>query len=127
MTSSLAEGSHVFLEHVHPVWKDDSSASGSPQSPTGGMHSPQSATGKQSGRVELPFEFDFPTEFSVGGSGNGKDPDSNSTGSGKQYATPQTLMERGVSATIVYEVVLKVVSGAFFRSAHKYVCFILHA
>ncbi|RXW19384.1 hypothetical protein EST38_g6483 [Candolleomyces aberdarensis] len=115
VTSSLAEGSHVILEHVHSVWKNDSSTSGVvPESPTAASSPPQLAGGKLSGRVELPFEFDFPTEFSVGG----KDSNSKSTGA-QQHSTPQTLMERGVSATVVYEVVLKVVAGGFFRNTQK--------
>ena len=114
VTSSLTEGSQVFLEHVHPVWKNDAV----PQSPTAIASPPALAGGKLSGRVELPFDFVFPTEFSAGG----KDSNSRSTSS-QQHSTPQTLMERGVSATVLYEITLKVISGAFFRSTQKYVIF----
>ncbi|KAJ2915631.1 hypothetical protein MD484_g4814, partial [Candolleomyces efflorescens] len=117
VTSSLTEGSQVFLEHVHPVWKNDAV----PQSPTAVASPPALAGGKLSGRVELPFDFVFPTEFSAGG----KDSNSKSTSS-QQHSTPQTLMERGVSATVLYEITLKVISGAFFRSTQKIVANVLY-
>jgi hypothetical protein len=69
---------------------------------TPGSSAPQTAKNKLSGRFEWPFEFPFPKDFSVGGGTNAL-----------PYTSPQTLLERGVNVTVIYEIVVKVVSGSF--------------
>jgi len=105
VTSSLAEGSHLFLEHVHPVWNKDTArdlpVEASPRPPS------DLARGKFCGEFQWPFAFPFPTEFS--------------TRKGTttcRHPTPQTLVERGINTTIIYEIVVKVVTG-FFRNKHR--------
>ena len=101
MTSSLSEGSHLFLEVTHPLWK-----SGSP----GAEGAAQPNTGKLQGRYEWPFSFPFPTEFqghtSTRKARQGQE-------DAELLATPQTVLERGINVNVVYEVLVKITSGFF--------------
>ncbi|KAF5329050.1 hypothetical protein D9611_013871 [Ephemerocybe angulata] len=120
VTSSMEDGSHVFLEHFHPVWKSEwgmktpktSSSDDSRDSAKPGALS----KGKLCGRFEWPFSFPFPTHF-PGTQRKGSKPVS--------YTTPQTLIERSVQATVIYEVIVKVVSG-MFRNTHRIVANVLY-
>ena len=82
MTSSLDEGSQLFMEVIRPVW------SGKDDRPTGG---------KLHGRHEWPFSFPFPTTF--------QDKEL------RTHPTPQTVLQRGINANVMYEVVVKINHG----------------
>ena len=121
MTSSVADGSHVFLEHVHSLWKHDRGESPPSVTVSDGGPAAEIVKGKFRGKFEWPFSFPFPSDFPYFGKRKG---------SGETlFTTPQTLMERGVNATIIYEVIVKVISG-LFRNKHKFVfpviCSIVH-
>lgn len=111
MTSSFADGSHVFLEHVHPLWKYGVGESPPANATLDGAHS-QVVKGRFRGRFEWAFSFPFPTQFPYLGKRKGSE--------ATVCTTPQTLMERSVHATIIYEVIVKVVAG-LFKSRHKFV------
>ncbi|KAF6756588.1 hypothetical protein DFP72DRAFT_893162 [Ephemerocybe angulata] len=103
ITSSLSEGSHLFLEVTHPVWD---STSGVP--PPGGSKV-SSPSGKLQGQYSWPFSIPFPTEFQ----------DASPGGSSQKYPTPQTVLARGINANIAYEVVLKITTGGLIGSKHR--------
>lgn len=111
MTSSYADGSHVFLEHVHPLWKHGAGGTPLPSATLDGTPA-EIVKGKLRGKFEWAFSFPFPSQFPY----FGKRKDSETT----LCTTPQTLMERTVHATIIYEVIVKVVAG-LFRNKHKFV------
>ncbi|KAF6748975.1 hypothetical protein DFP72DRAFT_1143753 [Ephemerocybe angulata] len=99
VTSSLSEGSHTFLEVVHPIWSKTSAAG-----PT------SSATGKLQGFFEWPFSFPFPVEIRSTPSSAKRNISTITQGTGT-YLTPQTVLERGVNANVTYEVVLKITTA----------------
>ncbi|TEB23785.1 hypothetical protein FA13DRAFT_1402892 [Coprinellus micaceus] len=117
VTSSVADGSHVFLEHVHSLWRHDRGESPPSVTVSDGAPTAEIVKGKLRGKFEWPFSFPFPKDFPYFGKRKG---------SGETlFTTPQTLMERGVNATIIYEVIVKVISG-LFRNKHKIIANVLY-
>ncbi|KAF6752607.1 hypothetical protein DFP72DRAFT_904188 [Ephemerocybe angulata] len=117
VTSSLSEGSHTFLEVVHPIWSKASVAG-----PT------SSATGKLQGFFEWPFSFPFPAEIrsipSSASKWNSTIPQG--TGETGTYLTPQTVLERGVNANVTYEVVLKITTAGLLDTKHRAIANVLY-
>lgn len=113
MTSSFADGSHIFLEHVHSLWKHGA-GEGPPPNTTSDGAPAEVVKGKFRGKFEWAFSFPFPSQFTYFGKRKGSE--------ATEYTTPQTLMERSVHATIIYEVIVKVAAG-LFRNKHKFVFF----
>ncbi|TFK29031.1 hypothetical protein FA15DRAFT_633020 [Coprinopsis marcescibilis] len=99
ITSSLVEGSYRFLEESIPIW--DKSTNSPP------VHK---ENGKLVGKYEWPFSFPFPTEY-IPPTAGASPANKGSTA----CPVPQTLMQKNVSASVVYEVVLRIVSGIFKR------------
>lgn len=116
VTSALNEGSHMFLEHSHPIWKAGTDSYHIPTPDESGLTG-EMIKGKFSGEFELPFSFPFPTEFST---------TSKKGASPATHTTPQTLVERGIYATVVYQVILKVTGGGFLRNTTKVVADVLY-
>lgn len=109
VTSALDEGSHLFLEHSHTVWKAGSDEHHIPTPDESGLTG-EMIKDKFRGEFELPFSFPFPTEFTV--------TSKKGSGPGATYTTPQTLIEKGIHATIVYQVIVKA-AGGLLRSTAK--------
>lgn len=63
MTSSVADGSHVFLEHVHSLWKHDRGESPPSVTVSDGVPVAEIVKGKLRGKFEWPFSFPFPKDF----------------------------------------------------------------
>ncbi|KAF6749009.1 hypothetical protein DFP72DRAFT_553208 [Ephemerocybe angulata] len=126
VTSSLSDGSHLFLEVAHPIWD---STMGVP-APLGGQEllSPASPTrgntsGKFNGHYEFPFSFAFPIEFQNLPVAT-KHPNRENVAT--TYLTPQTVLERGINADITYEVVLKIATGGLFKTKHRITATVLY-
>lgn len=118
VTSSLSEGSHTFLEVVHPIWSKTSAAG-----PT------SSATGKLQGFFEWPFSFPFPVEIrSTPSSASKRNISTITQGTGETgtYLTPQTVLERGVNANVTYEVVLKITTAGLLNTKHRAIANVLY-
>jgi hypothetical protein len=99
MTNALTEGTQVFLETSYTIRSGGASQGSS-----------SSSFGKLQGRHEWPFSFPFPTEFEAPQRG----------GSNQTYTTPQTVVERGINGNVMYEVVVKIVSG-LLRTKDRYI------
>ncbi|KAF5314512.1 hypothetical protein D9611_007110 [Ephemerocybe angulata] len=128
VTSSLSDGSHLFLEVAHPIWDSTMGAPApldeqellSPVSPTRGNFA---ASGRLNGRYEWPFSFTFPTEFQNLPVAT-KHPSRENIAT--TYLTPQTVLERGINADITYEVVLKIATGGLFKTKHRVTATVLY-
>ncbi|KAF5333564.1 hypothetical protein D9611_002836 [Ephemerocybe angulata] len=117
VTSSLSEGSHTFLEVVHPIWSKASAAG-----PT------SSATGKLQGFFEWPFSFPFPAKIRSTPSSASKRNSTIPQGTGETgtYLTPQTVLERGVNANVTYEVILKITTAGLLNTKHRAIANVLY-
>ncbi|KAJ3527365.1 hypothetical protein NMY22_g9816 [Coprinellus aureogranulatus] len=109
VTSSRSDGAHCFLELVIPIWD---SAMDTPSAVASG----RKLTGKHAWNFCFPFPTQFPDSFV------GKDQrkaQSSQSGSRTMYTTPQTLCQRGINATIQYEVTLKITTSGIFNPKHR--------
>ncbi|CAA7259379.1 unnamed protein product [Cyclocybe aegerita] len=102
VTSFSDIGYYTFLDHSCTLWDK---SMGDPRAPGVGTK----FDGKLTGDYELSFSFPFPTEVDIS---------SGTVGKGKRVAraalvcpTPQTFLERDISANVEYELVLQITHG----------------
>ena len=102
ITSSLEDGSYAFLDHAVDIWNKDA---GDPRaSHAGGKKFDE----KLDGKYRWPFNFAFPTEFTIPSHGGQIS---------HSFQTPQTFHERGLNTTLDYELFLHINHGMFRGSS----------
>ncbi|KIK03857.1 hypothetical protein K443DRAFT_94292 [Laccaria amethystina LaAM-08-1] len=106
ITSSLEEGSYTFLDHAVDIWNKDV---GDPRAAhAGGKRFDE----KLDGKYRWPFNFAFPSEFTIPSHGGQIS---------HSFQTPQTFHERGLNATLEYELFLHINHGMFRGSSKLHV------
>jgi len=119
MTSSMADSAQVFLEEIHPLWDEKSGIP--PSRPAGydNQTTQDSPNSKFVGEYEFEFSFPFPATFSEPTATRGRKKSSAQPEERKSFATPQTLLQRGISLNIVYDIILKIDTGGAFSSKQR--------
>ncbi|EAU82656.1 hypothetical protein CC1G_12424 [Coprinopsis cinerea okayama7 len=107
VTSSLSTDTFQFVEHSVVVWEKGHAMNQ-------GKAPESTSNGKLHGRFEWPFSFPFPTEYPRHGPSKSKG-SSSIESTTDTIPTPQTLIEKTANIAVVYEVVLRIVSGVFRR------------
>ncbi|KAJ3503321.1 hypothetical protein NMY22_g18289 [Coprinellus aureogranulatus] len=114
VTSSRSDGAHCFLEVVTPIWDNTMDASSASSTATSA-----SAKGKLQGRYAWPFSIPFPTEFPDSFVSTDKRKGQSQQEGRTMYPCPQTICQRGINASIQYEMTLKMTTSGIFKPKHR--------
>ncbi|KAG2012991.1 hypothetical protein CC2G_009934 [Coprinopsis cinerea AmutBmut pab1-1] len=108
ITSSLSTDTFQFVEHSVVVWEKGRTVN------QDNTQDATSSNGKLHGHFSWPFSFPFPTEYPrhAASKSKGSSPIESTTDA---IPIPQTLIEKSANIAVVYEVVLRIVSGVFRR------------
>lgn len=98
-TGSSREGSYTFLDQSILVWSRHSGDIRHSSAASG-----QKFDGKSSGTYSWPFTVPFPKEVAM-------------AGHDEVFPIPQTFLERGVDASVQYELILRVAHGVLRRDS----------
>lgn len=98
-TGSSREGSYTFLDQSILIWSRHSGDIRHSSAASG-----QKFDGKSSGTYSWPFTVPFPKEVAI-------------AGHDEVFPIPQTFLERGVDASVQYELILRVAHGVLRRDS----------